>query len=114
MFRSVLAFGLAISTVVAPAAQAPALSTVALPATITFPEGVAYDPASDVAYTASAVTGTVVRVNLKTRAAETVAPAGTLLAPGAPAPFPAVLGMKLDTAHRLWIAGGATGRMWIL
>lgn len=115
MFRSLLAFGIASSTAAAlVAAQAPAVSTIPLPATIAFPEGVAYDAAGDVAYTASAVTGAVVRVNLKTRTSETVAPAGTLLSPGAPAPFPAVLGMKLDGAHRLWIAGGSTGRMWIL
>jgi sugar lactone lactonase YvrE len=115
MFRSLLAFSVAGSVAVTlVAAQAPTISTIPLPATITFPEGVAYDAAADVAYTASAVTGAVVRVHLKTGASETVAPAGTLLAPGAPAPFPAVLGMKLDAAHRLWVAGGATGRMWIL
>jgi Cu-Zn family superoxide dismutase len=115
MFRSVLAFALAAAVASAVAlAQAPVLSTIALPAGITFPEGVAYDASADVAYTASAVTGAVVRVNLRTGASETVAAAGTLLPAGTPAPFPAVLGMKLDGQHRLWIAGGATGRMWIL
>lgn len=114
MFRSVVAFIVSVVAVPFVAAQSPAVTTIALPAAVTFPEGVAYDAAGDTAYTASAVTGVVVRVNLKTGASETVAPAGTLLAPGAPAPFPAVLGMKLDAAHRLWIAGGATGRMWIL
>ena len=113
MFRSVAAAGLVcVATAVLVAAQA--LSTIDLPASVVFPEGVAYDAAADEAYTGSAVTGAIVRVNLKTRVSEMVAPAGTLLAPGSPAPFPAVLGMKLDAAHRLWIAGGATGRMWIL
>ncbi len=90
------------------------LSSVELPAAITFPEGIAYDAAADVAYTASAVTGAVARVNLKTGASEILAPAGTLLPAGTPAPFPAALGMKLDTNGRLWICGGSTGRMWVL
>lgn len=115
MFRSVLAFTFAAVVAGAVAlAQTPVLSTIALPASITFPEGVAYDASADAAYTASAVTGAVVRVQLKTGASETVAAADTLLPAGTPAPFPAVLGMKLDGQHRLWIAGGATGRMWIL
>jgi Cu-Zn family superoxide dismutase len=97
-----------------PAAQAAAIARHELPAIVTFPEGVAYDAANDAAYTASALTGAVVRVHLKTQVVETVAPAGTLLPAGQAAPFPAVLGMKLDASQRLWIAGGSTGRMWIL
>jgi Cu-Zn family superoxide dismutase len=96
------------------AGQAGGVDRVPLPADLTFPEGVTYDPAQQVLYTASAATGTVIRVNLATRAAETVAPAGVLLPAGSPAAFPAILGMKIDASHRLWIAGGKTGRMFVV
>jgi Cu-Zn family superoxide dismutase len=120
MSRVVVAFGVAalaassFAGVQSAAAQSAGVSAVSLPAAITFPEGIAYDAAADVAYTASAVTGAVARVHLKTGASEIIAPAGTLLPAGTPAPFPAVLGMKLDANGRLWICGGATGRMWVL
>jgi Cu-Zn family superoxide dismutase len=94
--------------------QAGRVDRVALPADVTFPEGVTYDPAQQVLYTASAATGTVVRVNLETRASETVAPAGVLIPAGSTPAFPAILGMKIDASHRLWIAGGKTGRMFVL
>jgi Cu-Zn family superoxide dismutase len=120
MSRFVVAFGVAAVAAVSlagaqdAAAQSAGVSAINLPAAITFPEGIAYDAAADVAYTASAVTGAVARVNLKSGASEIIAPAGTLLPAGTPAPFPAVLGMKLDANGRLWISGGATGRMWVL
>jgi sugar lactone lactonase YvrE len=94
--------------------QAPALDTHKLPAEVTFPEGVAYDPAGGAIYTASALTGTLVRVNLATRAADVVAPAGVLVEGGVTKTFPAVLGMKLDGQDRLWIAGGRSGRFFIV
>jgi Cu-Zn family superoxide dismutase len=99
----------------APATQAPtpsqptALVRYELPPDITYPEGIAYDPASHAFYTASAVTGAVVRVDMKTRRTTTIVPAGDGLFPAQP--FPSRLGMKLDQAGRLWIAGGRTGRM---
>jgi Cu-Zn family superoxide dismutase len=96
-----------------PMAQTAALDRITLPASVTFPEGIAYDPARGAVYTASAETGVVVRVDLKTRAAETVVPAGTLV-PAGSATFPAVLGMKIDSANRLWIAGGRTRKMWVV
>ena len=85
-----------------------------LPPEVTFPEGIAYDPASESIYTASAVTGTLVRVNLKTRAAETVSAPGVLVPGGQTTTFPAVLGMKLDSQNRLWIAGGRSGKIFIV
>lgn len=85
-----------------------------LPAAVTFPEGIAYDAASDAFYTGSAVTGTLVRVNVKTKASEIVAPAGVLVPGGTTKTFPAVLGMKMDSRNRLWIAGGRAGKVWIV
>jgi Cu-Zn family superoxide dismutase len=90
------------------------LEKIDLPASVTFPEGIALDPAAGAVYTASAETGTLVRVNLKTRAAEVVAPAGVLVEGGVTKTFPAVLGMKLDAQKRLWIAGGRSGKIFVL
>lgn len=95
------------------AVQAPALDRYALPADVTFPEGIAHDPARGVIYTASALTGALARVDLKTRQSELVTPAGVLVPTGSTT-FPAVLGMKLDGANRLWVAGGRTGRMLLI
>jgi Cu-Zn family superoxide dismutase len=85
-----------------------------LPPEITFPEGIAYDPAAGAIYTASAESGVVARVNLKTRASEIVSPPGVLVPGGRTAAFPAALGMKLDAASRLWIAGGRTGKFFVV
>jgi len=109
---------LAAASTQAPVAQAPAASPAAieryeLPPEVTFPEGIAYDPASGSIYTASADTGALTRVNLKTRAAEIVARPGVLVPGGTTTTFPAVLGMKLDGENRLWIAGGRSGRLLV-
>jgi Cu-Zn family superoxide dismutase len=98
----------------APPTSAGVLDRYTLPPEITFPEGVALDPAAGTIYTASAVSGTLTRVNLKTRGAEIVAPAGVLVAGGVTTTFPAVLGMKLDGSKRLWIAGGRSGKFFIV
>jgi sugar lactone lactonase YvrE len=92
----------------------PALESYSLPPEVTFPEGVAHDPGTGTIYTGSAATGTLTRVNLKTRATEIVAPAGVLVPGGVTTTFPAVLGMKLDRSKRLWIAGGRSGKFFIV
>lgn len=81
-----------------------------LPADVTYPEGIALDAAGGTFYTASAETGTVVRVQLSTRQSATVATGALLPAD----PFPKSLGMKVDAAGRLWISGGRTGRMAVM
>jgi Cu-Zn family superoxide dismutase len=91
-----------------------ALESYSLPPEVTFPEGVAHDPGTGTIYTGSAATGTLTRVNLKTRATEIVAPAGVLVPGGVTTTFPAVLGMKLDGRRRLWIAGGRSGKFFIV
>ncbi len=91
-----------------------ALETYPLPANFAFPEGIAYDAAAGNAYTADAENGAVIRVNLRTKAVETVAAAGVLHPAGSTPTFPAALGMKLDGTGRLWIAGGRTGKLLVL
>lgn len=89
----------------------PAISRETLPAEITYPEGVAYDAERNAIFTGSAATGAVVRIDLAKHEPAIVAAAGATL----PAePFPALLGMKLDSAKRLWLAGGRTGRLAVI
>jgi sugar lactone lactonase YvrE len=100
----------------AQAASTPAVSGVdklTLGAEVTFPEGIAHDPATGAIYTASAATGTLVRVDAKSGASHVVAGPGVLVPKGEKT-FPAVLGMKLDSAKRLWIAGGRSGRFYVV
>lgn len=97
----------------APPAEHAAPSAIELPASVSFPEGIAYDAAAGALYTASAADGAVVRVNAATGEAETVTPAGTLL-PAGDTTFPGPLGMTVDDAKRLWVAGGFTGKVWVI
>jgi sugar lactone lactonase YvrE len=96
------------------AQSTPPVEKYELPASVTFPEGIAYDPAANAFYAASAVTGTLVRVNAKTKASEVVAAPGVLIPGGLTQTFPAVLGMKLDSQKRLWIAGGLSAKFSIV
>lgn len=98
---------------IAEAPAAPAPRRIELPASVSFPEGVAYDAAAGALYTASAEDGTVVRMNASTGAADVVTPAGTLM-PSGSTTFPGPLGMDVDGSNRLWIAGGFTGKVWIV
>jgi Cu-Zn family superoxide dismutase len=101
---------------VALAAQGPKtepVAVLALPAEARFPEGIAFDPAKQVFYTASAETGAVVEIARKGDASRVLVPPG-LLAPVSTQTFPVALGMKVDSTNRLWIAGGRTGRMFVV
>jgi sugar lactone lactonase YvrE len=100
----------------APAAEAPAPPSptrLDLPATVSFPEGIAYDAAAGALYTASAEDGAVIRITAATGEAVVVAPAGRLM-PAGGTTFPGPLGMEVDSSDRLWIAGGFTGKVWIV
>jgi sugar lactone lactonase YvrE len=94
-----------------PGQSQPQIARFELPADVTFPEGIAYDAKAGVVYTGSAATGNLVRLTLGSKQATTVAPAGSLMATE---PFPALLGMKIDGAGRVWIAGGRTGQMVVV
>jgi len=95
----------------APAPPAP--TRLELPATLSFPEGVAYSAAGGVLYTGSAEDGTLIRVNASTGVAEVLTPAGRLM-PAGTTTFPGPLGMEVDGSNRLWVAGGFTGKVWVV
>ena len=97
----------------APAPEPAAIGRYELPASVSFPEGIAHDASSGVFYTGGAQDGTLVRVNAETGAVDVVAAAGVLV-PTDNSTFPAVLGMELDDRKRLWIAGGSTGNIWVV
>jgi Cu-Zn family superoxide dismutase len=99
--------------VVAQAPKPEPVVPITLPVEARFPEGVAFDAARQVFYTANAETGAVVEVARKDGAARVVVPPG-ILAPAGTQTFPVALGMKVDMANRLWIAGGRTGRMFVV
>jgi sugar lactone lactonase YvrE len=119
MFRRILPVALTAALTIGVAhaqspAQPAAVEKYELPADVTFPEGIAHDSKTGAFYTASALTGTLSRVDLKSKAVTTVAPAGALVPGGLTKTFPAVLGMKLDSMNRLWIAGGRSGKFFIV
>jgi Cu-Zn family superoxide dismutase len=88
-------------------------SSIALPADVAFPEGIAYDEAAGVFYTASAANGVLARVNATTGAGEIVSSAGVLMPSGATT-FPGMLGMAIDSEGRLWMAGGRLGTLSVV
>ncbi len=110
---STVACGSPSTNQVAEAPAVPASSAIALPASIAFPEGIAYDASADAIYTASAQDGAVVRVAAATGDAQVVVPGGTLV-PADATTFPGPLGLALDANGRLWIAGGLTGKAWVV
>lgn len=93
------------------AQQAGQITRYELPADVTYPEGIAYDAKQNVIYTGSAATGNLVRMALDSKQTTTVAAGGTVMAVE---PFPALLGMKIDTLGRLWVSGGRTGQMAVV
>ncbi|RAK50838.1 hypothetical protein [Phenylobacterium deserti] len=84
----------------------------ALPAEVRHPEGIAYDPARGMIFTASAVDGTLAVVDARTGAARAIA--APEIARQIGETFPGALGMKLDPRGRLWIAGGRTGKVFVV
>lgn len=83
-----------------------------LPAEVRHPEGVAYDPAAGRLITASAVNGVIALIDARSGEARAV-PAPEL-ARQIGETFPGALGMKLDGRGRLWIAGGRTGKVFVV
>ena len=95
------------------AAAAASLSAIPLPADISYPEGIAYDPRARVFYTANAEDGTVAKVDMRSGRGTTLVKSGGL-SPLVPGVFPVALGMKVDGRGRLWIAGGSTARVYVV
>jgi Cu-Zn family superoxide dismutase len=92
-------------------AQSPDLTTYALPEEVSYPEGVAYDATGNALFVGSADTGAIGRVAMSDGRTSLLAGAGTIWKAD---PFPGMLGMKVDAAGRLWIAGGRTGRVAVV
>ena len=93
-----------------PAIQArqpnPEIRRYALPAAVTFPEGIAYDEKDDAAFAGSMETQAIGRVSLDRNESRVVSPAGAL--------FPDMHGLTVDDAGRLWVAGGRSGQIAVL
>ena len=94
-------------------AEAPTITARPLPASITYPEGVAWDAEAGAYYVASAANGAITRITLADNASTSLVPAGGL-GEGRPEDFPMALGLRLDEADRLWVAGGARGDLRIV
>ncbi len=89
-----------------PAASA-STRTYALPGDQVFPEGIAYDSTSNTFFTGSTSDGTIFRGGLSTGQV-------TIFSPGGADGRTAAIGMKADIkTRRLWVAGGATGLMFV-
>ncbi|MCP3802405.1 SMP-30/gluconolactonase/LRE family protein [Allokutzneria sp. A3M-2-11 16] len=78
----------------------------AIPGDKTHPEGIALDRGQGAFYTGSFTDGTIYRGDVKTGKVEAFLPAG---ADGRTS----ALGMKVDDAGRLIIAGGTSGKVWV-
>lgn len=87
-------------------AAAPALSRYVIPGDAVFPEGVAFDAAERTFYVGSTTDGTIYRASLRDTVAATILPGGREGRNTA-------IGLKLDRAGRLYVAGGATGSVFI-
>lgn len=84
---------------------------IALPDAIAYPEGIAVTPDGKTAYVANSGDGTIARIDLRTGAAQVLP--NRLKAEVARA-VPGMLGIKLDPKGRLWIAGGRTGKIFVV
>jgi Cu-Zn family superoxide dismutase len=77
-----------------------------IPGATVFPEGIAFDQRTGAVFVSSTTNGTVFRTDVK---ADAFAP---FLAPGADGRTTAI-GLEVDGEGRLYVAGGATGRVFV-
>ncbi len=96
---------------IAAGALASDINTISLPDELKYPEGIAHDNSGHI-YTASAEDGTVLRYELNTGNWDVLI-AGDVLLPEGDV-FPGLLGMKVDSADRLWLTGGRTGKIFVI
>lgn len=89
----------------APKTAPTAVTSYTLPGSAVFPEGVASRDGSPNFYVGSTTDGTIFRGTLGQQATE------VLLAPAAERP--SAIGMKVDEAGRLYVAGGASGKIFV-
>ena len=100
-----------IASAVPAQAQAPAATRFVLPPSIEYPEGIAWDADARAFYVGSSPGGQLVRVDA---ASGRATPFGTGLGAQLGGKFPGLLGMHVDGRGRLWIAGGATGKVFVV
>ena len=89
----------------APEPAPPEVTSYTLPGDRVFPEGVAYRAGSRNFYVGSTTDGTIFKGTLGKKDTE------VLLAPSAERP--SAIGMKVDEAGRLYVAGGANGKIFV-
>ena len=89
----------------APEPAPPEVTSYTLPGDRVFPEGVAYRAGSQNFYVGSTTDGTIFKGTLGKKDTE------VLLAPSAERP--SAIGMKVDEAGRLYVAGGASGKIFV-
>lgn len=82
-----------------------------LPAAIAYPEGIAYDARARAFYVAGSASGQIVRVDTRTGEARLI---GAGLSGQIENTFPGILGLNLDARGRLWMAGGRTGKVYVV
>jgi streptogramin lyase len=81
-------------------------SVYVLPGDTTYPEGIAVDRSTSAIFTGGLLDGTVYKGHLNQSQLKVFLPAGTDGRTSA-------VGMTVDTRGRLYIAGGATGTVWV-
>ena len=84
-----------------------AQETYTLPGDTLFPEGIAYNPTTGNFFTGSSTSGDIYKVNVQTGATN-------LFAPGASQGRKVATGMKIDNKNRLWVCGGAEGKIYVI
>lgn len=83
-----------------------------LPADVAYPEGIAYDARSRTLYTVGSTSAAIAHVDARTGKVTTVVAKDVASQIGDL--FPAVLGLKVDARGRLWMAGGRTGKVFVV
>ncbi|WP_293912105.1 hypothetical protein [Deinococcus sp.] len=83
----------------------PEVTSYALPGAAVFPEGVAYRAGSQNFYVGSTTDGTIFKGTLGNKDTEILLPPV--------AERPSAIGMKVDEGGRLFVAGGASGKMFV-
>lgn len=106
MFQRTMTILASLSFVLTAAAQTEAVTTYELPGENTYPEGIAYNEASNTFFVGSASDGTIYQGD--PQSGEIM----TLIAGGERDAF-ATLGLKVDDENRLWVAGGTSGQVFV-
>lgn len=106
MFTKSILLLAGISFVCVATAQTGGTTTHELPGEAVYPEGIAYDPASNAFFVGSAADGSILRGDVETGKVT------TLVVGGEREPF-TTLGIKVDDQNRLWVAGGVSGQVFV-